>query len=348
METFRSNKDAYLKVLRSKFFIATIISLTFALVFGVMAFHKTIIINQNGHQMEVQTFALNVRAVLEKQGIEINENDYISPDIDSRLKDGDEIIIRKAFEVKLIDGGTENSVFTIEQTVEDLLMSQELTLNEFDTVDPELDEVVHEGTEITITRVSKETVYETYEVPFKTVTKYTDDLEHGKTRKVQDGSSGIKEAKYEVIYENGLEAERVLIEEIDRIVAVDEIIERGTAGFVVTSRGESRRYSNVYVMQASAYTAGYESTGKRPGDPYYGITSTGSQVRPGVVAVDPKVIPLGSRLYIESLDGKVSYGIAYAEDTGSAIKGNKIDLYYENYADALRFGRRQLRVYVLK
>lgn len=348
MEIFRSNKETYTKVLKSKFFITTIISLTLILIFSIIAFQKTIIIDQDGHQMEVNTFAVSVGSLLNKQGIEISENDYISPNINSRIKNGDAIIIRKAFEVRFIDNNIENSIFTIEKTVEEFLENQEVVINEFDIITPGLKEVVVEGSEITVTRVIKDHIYELIEIPYKTVTQYTDQLEHGKVRKTQDGESGFKEKIYEVIYENGIETDRVLIEEIDKKVAVNEILEKGTAGFILTSRGETRKYSNVYVMSASAYTAGYESTGKRPGDPYYGVTRSGTQVRPGVVSVDPKVIPLGSRLYIESLDGKVSYGVAYAEDTGSAIKGNKIDIYYENLQDALRFGRRQLRVYVLE
>jgi len=348
METFRSNRETYLKLLKSKLFVTTIISLTLILVFGVTAFHKTVTINQNGHHLEVQTFAYNVKSLLDKQGIEISENDYISPNINTRLKDGDEIIIQKAFEVKLIDGGVENSIFTIEKSVQDVLENYEVALDELDIVEPALDEIVEKGTDIKITRVKKEIVYETIEVPYKTVTRHTNALEKGKLKKVQEGSNGIKEQKYEIVYKDGLEAKKVLLEEVDKKVAVNEIIEQGTAGFLVTSRGDSRKFSNEYVMHASAYTAGYESTGKRPGDKNYGVTSSGTKVRPGVVAVDPRVIPLGSRLYIESLDGKTSYGIAYAEDTGSAIKGNKIDLYFENLNEALRFGRRQIRVYVLQ
>lgn len=348
MDTFRSNRETYIKILKSKFFIATIISMTLILAFGIMALNKTIIINQNGQQMEVQTFATSVKSVLETQGIEINENDYISPDINTRLKNGDEIIIRNAFEVKLIDGGKEDSIFTIGKTVEDVLKGEEIELEELDIVEPGLEESVSDGTEITVTRILKDVLYETYEVPYKTVTEYTEELDHGKTRKVQDGATGTKENKYEVVFKDGLETERTLIEENLVESPVDEIIEKGTSGFVLTSRGENRRYSEVLVMEATAYTAGYESTGKRPGDPHYGVTRSGTRVRPGVVAVDPNVIPLGSRLYIESMDGRVSYGVAYAEDTGGAIRGNKIDIYYENVSEALRFGRRNLRVYVLK
>ena len=67
-----------------------------------------------------------------------------------------------------------------------------------------------------------------------------------------------------------------------------------------------------------------------------------------IVAVDPKVIPLGTKLYIQSLDGTKDYGFAIAEDTGGAIKGNKIDLFFESSEQVYKFGRRKVKVYILK
>jgi len=101
-------------------------------------------------------------------------------------------------------------------------------------------------------------------------------------------------------------------------------------------------YTNVLVMSATAYTADYESTGKNPGDPGFGITYSGMKAQVGVVAVDPSVIPLGTKLYIEG------YGEAVAGDTGGAIQGNKIDLYFNSEWECTVFGRQQLKVYVLK
>ena len=76
-------------------------------------------------------------------------------------------------------------------------------------------------------------------------------------------------------------------------------------------------------------------------------TATGTLVRHGVVAVDPSVIPLGSRLYIVTNDGYVNYGYAVAEDTGGAIKGNRIDLYFDSVQQCMTFGRRECTVYIL-
>ena len=102
-------------------------------------------------------------------------------------------------------------------------------------------------------------------------------------------------------------------------------------------------------MTATAYTADYASTGKKPGDKYYGVTASGTRVRPGVVAVDRNVIPLGTKLYIQSTtNGRADYGYAVAEDTGGAIKGNKIDLYFETSKEVKSFGSRTVHVYVLE
>ena len=97
------------------------------------------------------------------------------------------------------------------------------------------------------------------------------------------------------------------------------------------------------VVEATAYTAGYESTGKRPGHPAYGITKSGTTVKEGrTIATDPEVIPLGSEVLIPCL----SDNVYIAEDIGGAIKGNKIDIYMENLQDAKEWGRRTITIYV--
>ncbi|MBR4030800.1 MAG: 3D domain-containing protein, partial [Clostridia bacterium] len=79
----------------------------------------------------------------------------------------------------------------------------------------------------------------------------------------------------------------------------------------------------------------------------YGITASGMRAQVGVVAVDRRVIPLGTKLYIEAVDGSWVYGNAIAGDTGGAIKGNRVDLFFDTTAECLQFGRRAARVYIL-
>jgi 3D (Asp-Asp-Asp) domain-containing protein len=101
----------------------------------------------------------------------------------------------------------------------------------------------------------------------------------------------------------------------------------------LTSRGG---YVNFITMRATAYTASK-----------YARTASGERVSLGVVAVDPRVIPLGTKLYVQSLDGSIDYGYAIASDTGGAIKNNKIDLFFNTNSDCYKFGVRNVRVYIL-
>lgn len=107
------------------------------------------------------------------------------------------------------------------------------------------------------------------------------------------------------------------------------------------SRGEKRTELGEFKM--TAYTAGFESTGKTPSHPAYGITKSGAKVEEGLtISVDPKVIPLGSLVYIEEV------GYRVAQDTGGNIKGNRIDIYIPDLKEAKRFGVKKLKVWLIK
>lgn len=115
----------------------------------------------------------------------------------------------------------------------------------------------------------------------------------------------------------------------------DGIVGQETFRFLNRTESEgSSRYSRSLTMSASAYTA-YDD-----GNSHY--TYGGNLVRKGLVAVDPSVIPLGTRLFIPG------YGYAVADDIGGAIKGNKIDLAFDNRSEALQFGRQTVTVYIVE
>ncbi|WP_306813134.1 3D domain-containing protein [Paenibacillus soyae] len=103
---------------------------------------------------------------------------------------------------------------------------------------------------------------------------------------------------------------------------------------------------NVIEVVATGYTAGVESTGKKPGHPGYGITYSGVKVRRdqvSTIAADPKLFPIGTLLYIPG------YGYGVVADTGSAIKGNRIDLYFETISEVYeQWGKRNVEVQVLR
>ncbi len=187
---------------------------------------------------------------------------------------------------------------------------------------------------------------ETVGVNYASKVVYNENQLEGTKTVIQNGSNGTKEYVYQIICED----DNIISKNLERVKEtkpVDEVIEIGTKKRVVaTSRG-GFRYSDVMVMRATAYDLSFESTGKNPGDPYYGITASGTKAHPGTVAVDPRVIPLGTKLYIASTDGSPDYGFATAEDTGGAIKGNKIDLFMKDSKACNNFGIRPVKVYIL-
>ena len=111
-------------------------------------------------------------------------------------------------------------------------------------------------------------------------------------------------------------------------------------------------YKDVISATATAYCLCQKCCGKTPSHPSYGYTASGIKIVPGtgikVIAVDPKVIPLGTKVYVDGLNGAWDYGYAIAADTGSAIKNLKIDLYMDTHSEALSWGRRSVNIYVVE
>lgn len=119
-------------------------------------------------------------------------------------------------------------------------------------------------------------------------------------------------------------------------------------GVLETADGDVIEYSQVMQLEATAYCPCYSCCGKYPGNKWYNITATGTVGKVGTIAVDPRVIPLGTKVYIEGLNGAKNYGYAVAEDTGGAIKGKIIDLYFNTHKETVNWGRQQVNVYILK
>ncbi len=110
-------------------------------------------------------------------------------------------------------------------------------------------------------------------------------------------------------------------------------------------------YKQVIEATATAYCLCQKCCGKSPSSPGYGVTASGLKIIPGtgmkVIAVDPKVIPLGSKVYVQGLNGAWDYGYAVAGDTGGAIKSMKIDLYMDSHEETLSWGRKKVNIYVV-
>lgn len=341
MKKMSVNKAKALKILT----VLAIFSIISIGAYALSAKEVTIAIDDN--KKEVVTHSGTVKELLQEESIALKKGAYISVPLDTKLENNMNIIIKTPKPYVLAIDDKKCEIESIYVKVKDILKDKDIELGAKDYTYPDLNEEVTPNTEIQIYRIKEvvETIEET--IPHETLVKQNNNMDIGQERIAQEGQDGLKNIEVNKRYENGkLIEEKVISEEIVK-EPVPKIIEKGTKNVLTASRG-SFRYRKTLNMIATAYDLSYESTGKKPGDKYYGITASGTKARVGVVAVDPKVIPLGTKLYIESLDGSKDYGFCIAEDTGGAIKGNRIDLFFNSKAEAKRFGRKQVKVYVLE
>lgn len=332
-----------------KFKVVIILAIATTLSLGVYMYQgKNIILQIEDEITEIVSYSNTVEDFLLKEDVLFKKDGYINIPLDTKLEENMHIKIKnpKSYMVRI--GETMDDVQSVHVTVDKILNDLGIQLEELDYVEPDLNTKIGPNSTIEVFRVKE--VLESVEtvIPFDKVVNKNKELDEGLSKEVQKGQDGLKKTDYKEVYINGeLDSTTMVNEEIIS-EAITQIVERGTRKKVIvsTSRGTTN-YRSVITMNASAYDLSYQSTGKRPGDKYYGITASGTKAGPGVVAVDPRVIPLGTKLYIESTDGTKDYGFAIAEDKGGAIKGNKIDLFFETASQVRSFGRRTVKVYIL-
>lgn len=319
---------------------------------------QIIIVDGDASEKEVITFKRYVGEVLDEESIALGTHDDINVKNEEKLRDGMKIEIYRAYPVTVTAMGESRTLIATRRTVGAVLTELGYEFKETDRITPAADQKVKDFDEITLVSIEKKTVDVVEEIPYESKERENKALASGTHKLVQKGVPGEKAISYKIVYEDGVEVSRETVKEEIKVQPIAQIREVGPkkaatykiasagAGTVQTSRSGSLAYSKVLTLNATAYDA--SSCGKSPSHPAYGITATGRRAGYGVVAVDPSVIPLGSKLYIESADGSYVYGTAIAADTGGAIKGARIDLCYDTRAEAIRFGRRSVKVYVLK
>ncbi len=236
-------------------------------------------------------------------------------------------------EVTVLVDGAEIGLPTSAATVGQLLDSLGVTLSSLDRTFPAPNQPVADGLEVRVTRVSSRKLVEEEVLRPETIVLSEPELPAGYTKILAHGSDGFVRRVWRVWAKDGEETSRGLVNEIVLKPVSDTVVLRGTYG-APTRGGNWRR---PMTMTATAYDPGPRSCGKYAD----GYTATGAKAEKGVVAVDDRVIPMGTRMYIPG------YGFAIAADRGSAIKGNRIDLCYPTYRQAIQFGRKKVKVYLL-
>lgn len=230
----------------------------------------------------------------------------------------------KTVTVTVSADGNVMELMTAQTTVKDVLKNHKIDLGKHDIVTPERDTVVKNGMEITVQRVEYRKKTETVEIPYKSETKGVDTLPQGTSKVVTKGENGQDKVTYKIKYVDGDEVSREEVARETVKAPVTEVIEKSTIGTI-----QGVEYSRKFVVRAYSYTGG-------------GRTASGKPAAVGRIAVDPRVIPLGTRVYVEG------YGFAEAADTGGNIKGNTIDVYYNSSGQCRQWGVRNVTIYILK
>lgn len=311
---------------------------------------KDVVIYDNGNAITFSTMKNTFMETLEQNGIDVNEADYTSIPLQTSLQRTklNEIYIKRAVPVFIVADGKRTQVMTYKDTVGEMLADSPVKPIGLDRLEgASHDDKITENKTIKIVRIDEDEVIETQSIPFNVQKQANAGMDTGTEKIAAKGQEGVLEKKYKVVTEDGKEVSKQLLSETVLKNPVDMIVDFGTILNHKTARGDVVRYTKVLDMKATAYTASLKDTGKAPGHPLFGITATGKTVRKGIIAVDPKVIPLHTKVYVEILDSTPDYGYAVAEDVGGAIKGNKIDLYYDSQDYVDRFGVKKVRVYIL-
>lgn len=310
----------------------------FNMSFDVIKANK-ITIDNCGEKQTISLAKGTVEEVLDRTGITLTDNKSVTPSLNTVITDDTNIYVYNAKNIKLTTNGTEMSVKAPEGTVENALNILGYTVTDNDILSVDKNAQVEDDMEIILKKVTYVDEKSTEKISYKTVEKDSDDILTGESEVSQNGADGEKEVTKRCKYIDGKYASTKVIGEKVTKEPVDKVILNGTKrGTITDTSGAPVSYRYMVSGSGTAYTAA-------PGS----LTATGSTVYEGGVAVNPAIIPYGSKLYIEAADGSHVYGYATAVDTGGALMDGSaiVDLFYFSYDDCVNFGRRDVNVYVL-
>jgi len=329
----RRFKDAHPRLAAT--IVATICISAAGLVIVGFATPKTVIVNIDDSiettTTKYETTSIRVDSFIENHEIDyVYGQDIIDVQMYDTISDNMEINITKALQIPVTADGETSAVTTLPVTVEELLKELEIEVGKDDIVEPAPDHMLKGEDHVYVKRVTKEYVEEDAVIEYEQVYSMDYNMAIGKTEVTQEGHDGLERRKYLVTYIDGKEAERSLEDVKVLEKKQDKIISYGMGVLSGTPSGLQYKKKISGVRAVSYYYEG------NPRGAY------GLPCEYGTCAVDSSIIPLGSLLYIEG------YGYAVANDVGSAIKGNTVDLYMEKHSQCMAWGARNVNVYIIE
>ena len=308
----------------------------------------TYVITDGSRILVYTTTATDPEDILDEAGLALGADDTYT----IQASDGNsEITVQRSQTIFINYYGQEMEVSSYGETVEGLLTRLNLSWGEDDVISLDLKQDTFDGMELSVSSVVREEQTYTGVVAYETIYCNDAGLPAGETAVLTEGATGTSACTAMVTYINGVETERSVISEKITTLPVDEVIAVGTGevqeadsdmpiiteNTITLPTGEVLPYSRVITSLATAYCD-------------KGLTATGTQARVGAIAVDPRRIPYGTRMFIMSADGEYIYGVATAEDTGSRkhIVGTRIDLHFDTRQECIQFGARDCLVYFLE
>ncbi len=321
--------------------VATLFVVIIVTTLTVTNMRKTLTLSIDGKDETIVTYKGTVKDVLQEKGVKVGPKDKLQPSLETKVSENDVIKLKTPIKVQVTANGTRFDVHTAENTVKDMLEAEKDTLNskginfekDIDEVSPGLDTNIEENLNIQIVKVEKKEIVEKESIKFDTIVENDANLDVSVKKVKSEGIDGEKEVTYNVVYRDGVEVSRDIKSTKTISEPQNEIIVKGTSQVYASRGGESIIYKKKVSCVSTAYTGGgITATGRTPVRNIGGLST---------IAVDPSVIPLGSKVYVDG------YGYAIASDTGGAIKGNAVDLYLNSSSDCRKWGRRQVDVLVV-
>ena len=275
----------------------------------------------------VETRATEPSEVIEAASFEYSDKVFITPCEGTVIRNGDTIRVLEAEKSTALIGGTESEFWLIPGTVKDNLVMNNISYTEQDRISPGIDETVTVDTKIVVDRVTTTVEVKKEEEQPKNYVILDPSLESGK-QEVTEGKAGEGYFKYTTTYVNGEfeGTERTVKKWITE--PVDNTLRLGTS---LTGHSGKYEATRTFTANTTAYWMGDNARGAAGGRCVY-----------GTCAVDPSIIPYGTLIWVEG------YGAAVANDCGSGIKGDDLDLWMHSYEESCQWGRRFVTSYVLK